>query len=126
MFNTEEYKIYEDIIQLSELVEAENVFINRTELYAGNNGTYIGEYNGVSAVLSEEVLNFDPYLSIYHAFNYVSARTNKIWILGASYYKISHLNSKDEFKCGKNSCYGQSLDELKICKPGKLLSNKAK
>ena len=123
MFGIEEYKIYEDFIQLSELVEVKNVFINRTELYASSNGTYIGEYFGVPAILSEEVLSSGPYTSIYDAFNDVPYRWNRVWILGASFNKTSQLDSNDKCKCGENSCYGQSLDELKICKPGKLLSS---
>ena len=33
MFDTKDYKIYEDFTQLSDLVEAKTIFVNRTELY---------------------------------------------------------------------------------------------
>ena len=32
LFALEEFEIYEDFLQLSDLVEAQNIFVNRTEL----------------------------------------------------------------------------------------------
>ena len=47
LFALEEFEIYEDFLQLSDLVEAQNIFVNRTELLT-NEGkqTYFSSKNG--------------------------------------------------------------------------------
>ena len=135
MFGSKENELYEDFIQLSELLEAKTILINRTELNKNGKGEFkididlflhwrldqnhsnyhfqasingqpykIGEYNGASAFYlldnSEEV---------------------RVWILGASYDRISKFDAAEKSECGKESCYRKSLNEKKICKQGKLL-----
>ena len=47
-------------------------------------------------------------------------KLNKIWFLGADIIDIFKINSKDEVRCGENSCYEESLRQGKICKQGRL------
>lgn len=114
-------------MQLSDLVEAKTSFINRTELFGKRTesdhfGPYIiGDYYGVPAFLSESVSdNFTPLL-----FKYLFSN-NRTWILGASYDRIGKFDAEDKSKCGRESCYRQSLKEKKICTPGKPLFSKFK
>ena len=44
----------------------------------------------------------------------------KFWILGASYNRTSKIEPAARSKCGGDFCYRKSMDENKICKPGKL------
>ena len=69
--------------------------------------------------MSEEVLK-----SEFAIWNFLHPRfirqEGAFWILGASYVKTMQFYSKNESKCGRDSCYHKSLSEKKICKPGKL------
>ena len=75
--------------------------------------SFIGNYYGVTAVFRELVPeNF--------RLEYLQ-NENATWILGANYDRISKFDTEHRSKCGRESCYRKSLNEKKICTPGKLL-----
>ena len=103
------------MLQLTELVEGQKVFINRNELQnlksgitTFDNSAAVREYRNKMAVLSEEVLKSEDAI-----WSWVFRIRQEAWILGASYYKTMQFNSKNESKCGTDSCYRTSLNEKK-------------
>ena len=135
----EEFKIQEDFLQMSELAETENAFINRSTPIDSTNRSlsYIYsnvpdvtnkdvffmqerfiEYFGSPALLSEKISALNESVLDVWAFKGNFAGELDSWILGASYNDTLRINAKDEVKCGAHSCYEESLKSGKICKPG--------
>ena len=145
----EEFKIQEDFFHISELVESENAFINRTtqidSITRSLSNTYLNvpyltdedvlfyerfftEYLGSPALLSEKLFaSRQSVLFVYQALiswgsmsinNGNFAEEMDFWILGSSYNDTLRIDANDDVKCGAQSCYEQSLESGKICKPG--------
>ena len=140
----EEYKIQEDFLQISELVDTEYGFINRsTPIFPNNRSlsetylfkflpdelalhyeSFFTEYHGSPALLSEKIsASGESFLFIYKQLKYWQEYYNiyeemDFWILGASHKNPLRFYSKNDVECGGHSCYEQSLKSRKICKPG--------
>ena len=156
LFGVDEFKIQEDFLQISELVDTENHFMSRstthtdlidnptvnylidTDSELGFLLTFFTEYLGSLAIYSETFSAFgESILSFYDSFvsqsgssllhiisdTQFSTHLEKmgVWILGASYNYTLRIDAKNNIKCGAHSCYEQTLNSGKICKPGKFL-----
>ena len=97
--------------------------------------TFFTEYLGSLAIYSETFSAFgESILRFYHSFvshpgasllhivcgSQFSTHIEKmgVWILGASYNYTLRIDAKNDIKCGAHSCYEQTLNSGKICKPG--------
>lgn len=130
LFDVEEFKIQEDLIQISELVYIDRYFINRsTSLNQTDHSLpesykrFFTEYLGSPALLSEAMSGSGVSTGesfIKDRLNYWQPRMG-FWSLGASYYDTLRIDAKSDLRCGEHSCYEQSLKRRKICKPGMLL-----
>ena len=101
---------------------------NRKKSFISDSG--IGEYRNSVAYLSEEILKNEEY-AISNLLQNLFGRNvfneyRTLWILGASYAKTKQIYSKNESKCGIDSCYRKSLNEKQICKPGKFFQGDIK
>ena len=140
----DEFQIQEDFLQISELVNTEYAFINRSmPMFPTNRSlpdtylfdflpdelailyeTFFTEYHGSPAFLSEKIsASSHSFLFVYSQLNYWRDINNfpeemDIWILGSSYNKPLRIDPEDNLKCGQLSCYEQSLKNGKICKSG--------
>ena len=120
--------IYEDILEIHELVEIETKVKNRANplnfsidvideklLEAsserGFNETFWTYYHGSLAYLSER--NCFYYNTIFHRYD---LRLEEAWILGANSVDISRIHSNQRLKCEEYTCYQKSLIEGQICK----------
>ena len=144
LFDVEEYKIQEDFLQMSELVDTAYAFMNRsTAIYHTNRSlsenylfyflpyelaesyqTFFTEYHGSPAFLSEMMPASLPFLFVYKDLKRYKEYYEKMdfWILGASHNNPLKIDAKDDVECGGHSCYEHSLKSGKICKQGMFIS----
>ena len=127
LFAVQEFKIYDDFLQLSELVIIEESFNNRSitlneSIYMNNYITneYVNEY-GIQyfdrpAILREKVhANGEEFKTVFGEFRLFYT---DFWILGNSYNETLKILSKKDKRCSEDSCYDKSLEEGRICHPG--------
>ena len=147
LFGVDELMIQEDFLQISELVNTESHFMNRSttdtdlidylpwdeenELYLIHE-PLVTEYLGSLAFLSEKFSAVGrSILSIYHdmvfetGYNFLldrqfwyPPRKRDFWILGASHNYTLRIDAKNDLKCDAHSCYEETLKSGNICKPG--------
>ena len=142
LFDVDTFEIQEDFLQISELVNTEKAFMNRstpvdssgqfspenylTDVSGLSYKTFFTEYQGSPAILSEKISALgESVLEIYNRLGFYQFSSNvpeekDFWILGADYNYISAMDGKNGVKCGASSCYEQSLRSGKICKPGRF------
>ena len=124
LFNVPEFKIQEDFLQISDLVHAENVFINRsTQSHPTNQSSFeefLTEYHGSPALLSEKISASGESVSIIYYWLKYDRKVRNFWILGANYNETSRINVRDDVNCGTISCYEKSVNNGQICKPGRF------
>lgn len=121
--------IYEDFLEINELVETETYFKNRSKPLNIDIGDfdkiYLTNYHNVTAFLIENVITSEESLSnlyrkIWNLEEFEQKIQTKKWFLGANNVDVSNINSKKKLRCGQYSCYEKSLREGKICKQGKF------
>ena len=110
--------------------EGESKFLD----FFDSSSTYVTEYLGSPALLSEPIADINLFTSAvtvlsllrdlkhtqehFNRFNGIIPDNLHFWILGASYNYTLRSDAKRDLKCDSNSCYEQSLQVGKICKPG--------
>ena len=127
LFAVQEFKIYEDFLQISELVVIEQSFKNRSitpneSIYINYDMTneFVNEY-GIQyfdrpAILSEKVhAKGEEFNTVLRSFNLFYT---DFWILGNSYNETLKIFSRRDKRCSEDSCYDKSLKEGRICHPG--------
>lgn len=128
LFNVNEKQIYEDFLEIYELVETETYHINRStpfnypdlEMFSIEN--YLTNYLNQTAFLSENIVASGASISSLTDTILFSElyKTGKIWYLGVNNVDSSKIYSKPNLKCGQYSCYEKSLRKKEICKQGKV------
>ena len=105
-------------------------------------GNFYTEYQGSSALLSENIFAskwsvYPIFIKFYDDWKYADDRKyyddsfsqslnhgflNKtfVWILGANFNDTSKIDARKGLKCSEYSCYEKSLENGKICTPGRL------
>ena len=137
LFDVEALFIYEDMLEIHELVEIETKLKNRanplnysidvidekfreTSSKREFNETVWTYYHESLAFLSERNRFF--YSDVIQWYD---LRLEEAWVLGANSVDIPRIHSNQRLKCDEYTCYQKSLIEGKICKQGKffVLSN---
>ena len=110
--------------------------------FKGFNYSIYTEYRGSSALLSENIFPskwsvYPIFIKFYDDWKYADDRKyyddsfsqslnhgflNKtfVWILGANFNDTSKIDARKGLKCSEYSCYEKSLENGKICTPGRL------
>ena len=126
LFGVQEFKIYDDYLQISELVVIKEFFKNRSitsnESIIMNEETneYVNEY-GVEyfdrpAILREKVhAKNEKFKFVLEQYKYLYT---DFWILGDNYNETLEIISKKDMRCSGESCYDKSLQKGEICQPG--------
>ena len=79
LFALEEFKIYEDFLQLSDLVEAEKIFVNRTEL--STNGK-VKLFSDLLKILKRTRVGSKKFLMVLFRSETISNRITKLNFFG--------------------------------------------
>ena len=73
------------------------------------------------ALLSKNI--FDSGESLHYIYRDIHDQIEDIdvWILGANFNDTTKIDAKKSLKCGYYTCYEKSLENGKICKPGRFI-----
>ena len=132
LFDVEGLLIYEDFLEIHELVEIQTKFKDRANplnhsidvideefleasSQKGFDENFWTYYQDNLAFLSSE----SP-ISYYRILDRFGFRLEEAWILGANSVDISRIHSNPELNCDEYTCYQKTLSEGKICKLGKF------
>ena len=79
------------------------------------------KYSESLALLSKNI--FDSGESLHYIYRDIHDQIEDIdvWILGANFNDTTKIDAKKSLKCGYYTCYEKSLENGKICKPGRFI-----
>ena len=86
-------------------------------------GNFYTEYRGSSAILSENIFALSDSVHYIYRKALIEGflKEKDVWILGANFNDTSKIDARKSLKCGEYSCYEKSLENGKICTPGRLI-----
>ena len=129
--------IYEDMLEIHELVEIETILENRANPL--NFSIVIDDFNVIDEKFretsSKRKFNETVWTYYHESLAFLSERNGffysdviqwydlrleEAWVLGANSVDIPRIHSNQRLKCDEYTCYQKSLIEGKICKQGKF------